>query len=359
MFIPRPGQAPSRGGAYVFLLAALLACLLTGCLCGHSHHGFGPCPGDEDSDDASSGSSGSGLLYVSNTLSSSWFRFEGVSSLDGNEASTTPVAGGLTNLSGPAFLFFDSTNNRLYVTNTTGNSVIVFSDPDTLVGNVAPVRILSGTNTGFASPTHVQVDISRDLLYVSNTGASNILVFESASTVEGNIVPDRIIQGVNTQLAGNQGLLLDEASDRLIVANGNSVLSFDGASTAVGNPFPTRRVTGGNTRLNAAVSLALDGEGSLYVADTGLPAILRFDSFSTLDGDVAPDAAVEGSNTRLGIPGQILLASGSLYVANQNSILVFDEIASANGNPFPDRRIEGTNTNLSGAGGIALDSSRP
>ncbi|MCA9792494.1 MAG: beta-propeller fold lactonase family protein, partial [Candidatus Eremiobacteraeota bacterium] len=309
MFARRPGRASPRGGAYVFLVAIVLVVLLTGCLCGHNHRGFGPCPGDEDSTDSSSSGSGSGLLYVSNTVSNSWFRFEGVSALDGNEASTTPVAGGLTNLSGPAFLFFDSTNNRLYLTNTTGNSVIVFSDPDTLVGNVAPVRILSGNNTGFSSPTHVQVDISRDLLYVSNTGGSNILVFESASTVEGNVVPDRVIAGVNTQLAGNQGLLLDEASDRLIVANGNAILSFDGASTAVGNPFPTRRVTGGNTRLNAAVSLALDGSGSLYVADTGLAAILRFDSFSTLDGDVAPDAELEGSNTQHGIPGQILLDS--------------------------------------------------
>lgn len=348
-----------RSLALAFLLLALLA---AACTCEHDGHvGFGPkCSEDElAEDEAEAAGDGSGVLHVSNSQAGSLVRFVGVSTLDGDVASTTPVQGALTMLGNPRFLTLDASQDLLWVPNAAGNSVLVFEGASGLVGNVPPPRRLEGAGTGLSSPEHVQVDAANDRLFVSNAGASNLLVFENASTLDGEIAPTRIVGGANTGLVGQQGILLEPGNDRLYVANAGSasVLVFEGAGTLEGNPFPNRRLTGPNTGLVQPVALAIDSSDNLYVADAGRNAILRFANASTVDGDTAPAAVIEGAATELNGPRQILLSGGGLYVANSgaNSILFFSDIASAVAAPFPDRRITGVNTNLSGPVGIALD----
>ncbi|MEW6278668.1 MAG: hypothetical protein AB1758_08615 [Candidatus Eremiobacterota bacterium] len=303
------------------------------------------------------GATGSGQLYVSQA--NAILRFAGASALDGDVAPAAVIEGADTRLSSPGFLFLDQSNDRLYVANTGGNNLLVYDQASTLNGNIPPTRVLEGPNTTLSGPVHAVLDSTRDALYVSNPGRGALLAFSNASGIQGDVAPVRTVTGTDTRLSSNGMLRLD--GDRLYVANtgGSSVLVFDPASTANGSPFPTRRLEGRNTRLSSPGAVELDVANNLYAANP--TALLRFNPADTVDADVAPAAVVEGSDTGLSGVGQILIdGSGNLYLANTgaSNVLVFNSIVNASGNPFPSRRLSGANTRLNGPTGIALDPSR-
>ncbi|MBT9585246.1 hypothetical protein IV102_18020 [bacterium] len=106
----------------------------------------------------------------------------------------------------PAGMFLDSARNRLYVADQNSDQIFIFKDPHKLSGTVTPAAILGGSNTGFVFPRNVAVDVFRDQLYVLDFTANAAFIFNSASTVSGNVAPDRVIQG--PKLNGPGGLLL-------------------------------------------------------------------------------------------------------------------------------------------------------
>ncbi len=356
----------------LIVLALLAALVLAGCTCTDPDHtGFGPkCSDDHESDSSSGtttvtggvsgtgGSTAQGLLHVADS-GGQLYRFENVSTVDGNTASTTPVQGALTRLVSPRFITIDSTNDRLFVADPGANAILIFDAASTLEANAPPARVLSGAATELNGPTQVIFDSVNDELFVCNSGASNILSFTSASTLDGEVAPDRRLGGGNSGLANPRGLFYDSGNNRMVVANGTSILFFDNFRGQNGDPFPVRTLSGSNTRLTNAVYPLLDSSDNLYVSDPGAVAIFRFESASTTEGNVVPTAAVEGGTTRISAPAQMVLdGAGGLYLADGTSILHFTEIASANGAPTPGRDITGSNTNLNGAGGLALDNSR-
>jgi len=62
-------------------------------------------------------------------------------------------------------------------------------------------------------------------LYVSNQAANSILRFDGASTASANVVPGATIAGGATQLSSPQYLFVDQAADRLFVANAGEARS--------------------------------------------------------------------------------------------------------------------------------------
>lgn len=73
-------------------------------------------------------------------------------------------------------------------------SVGIYDSPTTLTSGSSPDREIFGTSSELDMPHSITVDDVDDLLYVANTqnGSDNgsVLVWENASTVDGNVAPD-------------------------------------------------------------------------------------------------------------------------------------------------------------------------
>src|SRR4029077_13313167 len=135
------------------------------------------------------GATPAGKLYVSNSGANSILRFDQALTASGNVPPGATISGANTTLNAPAYITLDATADRLFVSNRTNASVLIFDNISTKNGNVAPERILAGANTTMAAPTDVALDKARSLLYVADD--IEIHVFSSASTATGNIAPAR------------------------------------------------------------------------------------------------------------------------------------------------------------------------
>src|ERR1700679_1931204 len=86
------------------------------------------------------------------------------------------------------------TGGQLYV--TTPNSILRFSNAETISNNAPPTATL--TSTSFSSLQRLVVDTAADRLYVVNQGGKSILIFDNASTLTGSVTPTRAIAGAAT-----------------------------------------------------------------------------------------------------------------------------------------------------------------
>jgi DNA-binding beta-propeller fold protein YncE len=85
----------------------------------------------------------------------------------------------------------DPVNNEIYATTGSAN-ILVF---DRLAnGDVAPIRVIGGPDTGLGTRPTIRVDPSRNLLFVS--GGGGLLVFDRLAS--GNARPKAIIRGVRS-----------------------------------------------------------------------------------------------------------------------------------------------------------------
>ncbi|MCL5878764.1 MAG: Ig-like domain-containing protein, partial [Deltaproteobacteria bacterium] len=310
------------------------------------------------------GSSAPSRLYVTNeNLSSSLISvFNNATMASGNIAPDRTIAGAATLLTGPEGMWFDKTSDRLYIPNWNANNITVFNSASTINGNTVPSRTISGASTALSIPTGIWLDTASDRLYVANFGGAAILVFNNASTLNGNTAPSRTVSGASTTFANPHSLWLDTVSDTLYVDDigSNAILIFSNASTMNGNTAPSRTVSGASTTLLSPSSLWVDTTSdTLYVANSGGDAILAFNNASTINGNIAPSRAVSGASTTLNSPYGMWLdtASDRLYVANLNgdSILIFNNASSINGNVAPSRTISGASTQLTTPAVIWLD----
>lgn len=308
---------------------------------------------DEDSED-----DGKGTIMVSLRASSSLARFRRATTANGNVVPKNYVRGGLTRLSQPVLLTFEDLQERLYVPNSGDNSVLFFDNIREAVENQPPTRFLQGAGTQLNRPVQVKLDRGRDLLYVANAGSNAVLVFNAPDALSANVAPVRTLSGGNTRLQGISSIELDTSNDRLWVADStaNAVFVWENASSLNGNVPPGREIRGGNTRLLSPQYLLLD-DSRLFVACS--ESILRFENAGNAVGNIAPTAVVTGANTNLNRPQQMQMDTEEnvLYVADAgtSAILVFDSARTATGAPVPVRKILGANTTLSDVTGLILD----
>jgi len=300
---------------------------------------------------SSSSGSGTGSVYVSNTSTNTVLRFGNASGVNGNATPTASISGSATQLSTPQYLAVDTANDRLFVANQGTSAILIFEHASTKSGNVVPDRIISGASTLLVSPADVQLDATRDLLYVAD--GAQVLVFVTASKVSGNVAPARNISTGFTIAA----LLIDSGGDRLFLANSssNAVNIYDGASTLNNVVSANRILSGSQTQLSAPSGLQIDGSGRLVVSDFGSASITIYAGAATVNGNTAPAATINGGNTHLSNPSQIAVvsSSGELFIADgtAGSVVFFNNLATATGNASPTNVITGSNTGLARTGG--------
>ncbi|MDH3311011.1 MAG: beta-propeller fold lactonase family protein [Gammaproteobacteria bacterium] len=290
-------------------------------------------------------------LYVSGSNGDWLLSYNNAITVSGNVPPNRTVTGGNTLFNGPRGIAVDMARHQLYVANHGGNNILVFNNVRTLTGNIAPGRTIAGAATTLSGPSALFFDIFSDRLYVANTTDNSILVFENASTTAGNVIPSRTLKGMTTTLNAPSGVFVDITRNKLYVINGgtigtgaNSILVFDNAATVAGNTAPAHTISGGSTTLNSPSGGALDVfQDRLYVSNTGSDSILVFNDIATISGNKAPDRALTGVLTALDQPRDLYfdLAGDRLYVANAgtDSVLVFNNAGIITGNVAPNRNV--------------------
>ena len=104
----------------------------------------------------------------------------------------------------------DSTGN-LYVSNSDSITVYAPSAP----GNAAPIRTISGAQTGLSNPLGVALD-SAGCLYVANILGSSVTIYAPGTT--GNAAPRRTVSGARMGLS-RPGCVALDASGNLYASN--------------------------------------------------------------------------------------------------------------------------------------------
>lgn len=309
-----------------------------------------------------SGAPGVGQLYVA--TNTSVLRFNNALQINGDTAPAATITGANTTLSSPEHLLVDPTGDRLFVANSGASSILIFDPASTATGNVVPARTISGASTLLAVPHDLAIDPVNNLLYVAD--GTQILVFQSASTTNGNVPP---VHNIGLGFAVG-AIALDLANNRLYVADpsSNTIDRLEGASLQDGTAVVAASITGVDTGLARPQGLVLDTTGRLIVANGAGPTITIYATPGTASGDAVPDATISGTSTQLRGPDQIVLDpntnNGDLYVADdlRGAILVFSQISTTAGagNVAPTRNLSGTTTTLAanGVNGVALDPTR-
>ncbi len=285
-------------------------------------------------------------LYVSGNGSNTLLSYNDANSVSGSTAASRTVTGGLTTLNAPRGITVDMTRNQMYVANTAADAILVFNSTRSATGNIAPNRTIAGAATTLSDPSALFFDVFNDRLYVANTAANAILIFDNASTANGNVAPSRTLTGVATTLSAPYGVFVDITRNKLYVINSgvDSILVFNNAAAVSGNTAPSRTISGAATTMSGPSGGALDMlQDRLYVANTGSNSILVFNAISTASGNIAPNRTLAGVLTGLNQPRDLYLdlAGDRLYVANAvgNSILMFDGASSVTGASTPDRTL--------------------
>jgi hypothetical protein len=202
---------------------------------------------------------------------------------NGNVAPSRVLQGPLTTLRGPIGLALDLVHNELIVVSyKTDDEGSITTFPRTASGNVAPIRTIQGTLTTFDHPQAVVLDLVHNELIVANSFFNNtvslggLLVFPR--TANGNVAPIRQITGANTGLCNPIGMTLDRVHDELFVTNAAanpacqpSVVVF--SRSASGNATPLRKIGPGpdcdlNNPEGVAVVTTVDCSDPLVAAGT-------------------------------------------------------------------------------------------
>jgi sugar lactone lactonase YvrE len=156
-------------------------------------------------------------------------------------------------------------NGTLLVANASalsiGNGVLAF--PTTSDGDLKPSASISGAKTGSNWPVGIALD-SRGSIYVANAHRQGILarisVYPAGS--KGDVSPVAVISGANTGLDNRnlRGIAVDSEGNLYVTSDGrdgqnSSITVFAAGST--GNVKPMALINGDNTGLSAAVGIAI------------------------------------------------------------------------------------------------------
>jgi hypothetical protein len=184
-----------------------------------------------------------------------------------------------------------------------------------------------GPDTGLNSPAAIAVDPAGDVfvttVFSPVTGYQNGSVLEFSPTANGDVAPVAILSGPNTGLTFYpQGLAVN--GNRLFVTSGadtptSSVLVYNlPLATAPGGNLadvaPSVTIMGPDTKLDGPIGLTFDPAGNLYVVNyslTGNPADNSVTVYSPAQvaagGDPAPIQDITGPNTGMVAPEFIVV----------------------------------------------------
>ncbi len=205
-------------------------------------------------------------LYVANDITDASFITVFDLSASGNTAPLRVLQGPQTGINGPIGMALDLVHDELFVVNykvANGGSIAVF--PRTASGNTAPLRTVQGPSTGFNNAQSIALDLAHDEMIVSDSffdtaSPGSLVVFPRSAS--GDTAPVRQVSGPDTGLCNPIGIVLDRVNNEIVAANSHassavcdrSVTTFD--RSASGDSVPKRRIgPGPNCALNTSESV--------------------------------------------------------------------------------------------------------
>jgi hypothetical protein len=315
IFLSKRGLAPASIGAAIFCLLLIVGCVISPRRIVGGGTGGTPTPTPTAT--PTPNPAAAGKLYVMNSTTNSLLRFDNAFTANGNATPAATIVGSNTTFSSPNYMTLDAANDRLYIANTGDLSILIYDNISTKTGNVAPNRIIAGAvNTTLIGPVDVSLDRVRNLLYVADD--QQVVVFASASTANGDIAPARIL--TTTFALGVAAVFIDANNDRLYAADpsGNAIAVYDNASTLPTSTItPNRTIQGTSTQLSTPSGIQIDSVGRLVVsnatpctspspcATTTPVSITIYSNAAGANGNIAPVAEISGSNTGMSVPNQI------------------------------------------------------
>ena len=120
----------------------------------------------------------------------------------------------------PSHMALHTERQELFVANDADSSILIFNASDE--GDVAPIRVIAGPNTGIQHPPGIALDQRLDELFVASMGTPSVTVFPV--TANGDVEPIRTIRGapVGTEslMIGNPGAVgYDSRRGEILVPN--------------------------------------------------------------------------------------------------------------------------------------------
>ncbi len=282
----------------------------------------------------------------------------------------------------PRGIHFDDTHSLLYVSQFTGNRVSVFSGSVAqLTNGMNAIKVLGqpiftslaavSNQAGLNGPNAIFVDEPNNKLYVSQATGNRVSVFDVATIADGEGAVDVIGEVDDTYaapgpaylkstanngsnrvgLSSPQGLALDTTNNRLFVSDtvNNRILEYDLTSGHLPSDYLADHVLGqplywlnavGTTQfsLSSPTGLAFDPTGNtLFVSDFTNNRIMVYDTASITDGEYATQVlgqptflVATAGITQVGLssPRQIVYdrTSGKLFVADtaNNRAVIYD-----------------------------------
>ena len=191
----------------------------------------------------------------------------------------------------------DEEKSEVFITIQYPPKVVVYRKQAS--GDEKPIRVLEGPRTAIYDAHGVAIDVQKKLLFVSSWGnASDYRVAGSGKfyppsinvyplDANGDVAPQRVIQGPKTQLNWAGAMSLDPDSGFLYIANdqGNSVIAF--RETDQGDVPPARILKGPKTGIKNPTGVAVDTKNKeLWVSNLGNSSATVYSL--TANGDVAP-----------------------------------------------------------------------
>ncbi len=235
--------------------------------------------------------------------------------------------------------------------------------------DTSPVRTIAGKRADLDRIRDLAVGPDGSLFVLRSgpmQGGARIQVYPPNAA--GDIPPARVIIGPKTEMKQSTSIAVD-GSGEIYVAN--DIISQDRvtsaatitvyAPNATGDAMPIRTITGFDTRMSRPSGIAVAGDGTLYVANTG---VWNDDHGSVKVYRAAADDSELPIRTLMRIgtgflePAGLALGRGdTLYVISAapfiRRITVYPP--HADGEVGPLRTLEGGNTQLESPSGLALD----
>ena len=223
----------------------------------------------------------------------------------GNTPPKRVIQGPLTHLHSPQGVAVDNKHNELIVSNDTRLSILVFER--TASGNIAPVREIIGSLTGIKSPQGIVVDPVHDEIILSDEGKPGedakqlddgvkpkpaLLVFRR--TDSGNVAPIRVISGPQTGMLRPRQIQLDTQRDELVLADRGLPQEFIYDTpgflavwkrTDSGDVPPRKLIRGTKSQLTSPRAVYVDEKNGEYGAgDTTSHSVMVFPRDFASDG---------------------------------------------------------------------------
>jgi hypothetical protein len=225
----------------------------------------------------------------------------------------------------------DEQRQELYLTVQDPPLVVVYRKQ--AANNEAPQRFLEGDATELADPHGIALDLTRDLIVVSNHGHKRFYGGPAVSTLreawETWITPtDDLNSPPRRRLPGLGQFDLPSIT-----------IYQRGAS---GNTRPLRVIKGPRTQLNWPSHVSVhEGRGEIFVANDADDSVLVFRV--TDNGDVAPTRVIKGDRARIKNPTGLTVdqRNNEVWVSNMGNYTISVFPVTAGGNVAPLRTIRG------------------